>query len=442
MKIKFPNISQSDIDYAISCLEKCKQDSAEDYGFLYPYFAPGGGYGKQWWQLDFSLALCGYKWVDRAFCERALENFINSQKEDGRICLWGADTLPETVAGGDKLSQTENISSLPKIFDAAYHILLGSRNKELKERTYEMLKRYLDWWFLHRQDKKTGLITAVFEETFIPYLGSAYEYAPVDTNVEVYVGLYYTQLIAKELCKNSDFEKFEERKNKLKDSINRYLYSEEKGAYFPYYIKEEKQGETLMASTFYPLRLEIAPKDRRERLIKLLKDNAHFNFNSIPITSVSMKDSAFRITEGEYIGNASWSGNVWTLINEMVIRSLCDIGENALAAELALKTLDAFKSNCAEFINPFDKKGHGVKEYAWSASQFLEILVDVLFGIEYNAVENTITISPKICDALKNERLQIKGLCLMDTVKLDVGVYKGKVNCSVSDSSVRIKVQI
>ena len=60
MEISFPDISQNDFEYAIECLEICKQDHAQKYGFNYPYYTPGGAYGKQWWQLDSSLALCGY----------------------------------------------------------------------------------------------------------------------------------------------------------------------------------------------------------------------------------------------------------------------------------------------------------------------------------------------------------------------------------------------
>ena len=48
------------------------------------------------------------------------------------------------------------------------------------------------------------MTTAVFEETFIPYPGYAMEYAPVDTNAEVYVGCHSTELLAIELGKISD----------------------------------------------------------------------------------------------------------------------------------------------------------------------------------------------------------------------------------------------
>ena len=134
MKISFPGFTQKDFEYAIECLEDCKQPDASAFGFHYPYFTPGGGYGKQWWQVDSALALSGYKWIDRTFAETALLNFIESQKDDGRICLWGNDILPAQVAGGDVLPQREGVSSLPKIFDVAYHILQGTTNTELHKK--------------------------------------------------------------------------------------------------------------------------------------------------------------------------------------------------------------------------------------------------------------------------------------------------------------------
>ena len=105
MKICFPNINQSDFDFAFDCLNDCMQLDASEYGFHHPYFTPSGEYGKQWWQLDSSLDLSGYKWKDRQFAETALWNFIESQREDGRICLWGNDILPGQVAGNNRPKQ-------------------------------------------------------------------------------------------------------------------------------------------------------------------------------------------------------------------------------------------------------------------------------------------------------------------------------------------------
>ena len=440
MQILMPDITQNDFDYAIECLEVCKQDHAQQYGFNYPYFTPGGAYGKQWWQLDSSLALRGYQWIDREFVERSLWNFIESQKEDGRICLWGADLLPKKVAGNNFPKQNKNVSSLPKIFDVAYHILQGSKDQRLKIAAYNMIKHYLNWWFSQRQDPETGLKTSVFEETFIPYLGSAGEYAAVDTNVEVYVGCHYADLLASELEKRDEAAEFQAKKLQLKQSINDYLWNEEAGAFFPYLVKEQKLHNCLMASTFYPLRMQIANKEKQKRLIALLKDQEHFNWSKIPLTSVSMKDKAFVTTRGGYQGNASWSGNVWTLINEMVVRGLLDCGENELAAKLAFSTVSSFNHNCTEFVNPFDGTGHGVKQYAWTASQYLELIIEILFGIRYIAKENVVRVSPTLTEQMKEEYLYLECIPVATGVYLNVKIDHGRISCSVSSDSVKVDI--
>lgn len=442
MQIHFPGISQQDLEYSWACLENCKHDQALEFGFAYPYFAPGGGYGAQWWQLDSALALSGYKWLDRPFAERALLNFVESQKEDGRICLWGADTLPERVAGGEIPRQREGVSSLPKLFDVACGVLEGSTDEELAQRVFSMLTKYLNWWEQARLDEKTGLFSSVFEETFIPYLGCAGEYAGVDTNVELFVGMNRTAGLAKRLGKQADADLLLKKAAKLEQAINKFLWNEERGAYFPFDLKNSRRLDTLMASAFYPLRLGIAPEANKQRLLSLLQNPAYFNWNRIPLTSVAQNDPAFCTTTGEYCGNASWSGNVWSLINEMVIRGLLDSGERKLAAELALKTVRAFNRNCSEFLSPFDGTGHGVEKYAWTASQYLSILVEVIFGVRYLAAQKELILAPCLAQELVNERLCLKDIPLGKESALDVEIDGGEVRWSLrSPEILRVSVQ-
>ena len=440
MEIALNRISQSDFNYALECLEVCKQEEAKQFGFNYPYFTPGGYYEKQWWQIDSSVALSGYKWIDRKFAETSLLNFVESQKEDGRICLWGEDELPDFAAGDDAPKQRENVSSLPKLFDVSYHILNGTKDMEYTVKVYNCLKKYLDWWFLNRQDKKTGLITSVFEETFIPYLGCAGEYAGVDTNTEVYVGCHYVQLLAERLELFNDSEELEIRKENLRKSINTYLWSEEKGAYYPYDVVKRVNIDCLMASTFFPMRLGIATEDKRKKLIDLMKNDKMFNWNTIPLTSVSKKDRIFTTTKGDYIGNKSWSGNVWTLINEMVVRGLTDCGENKTAAELAWKTVKAFNHNCAEFLDPFDGSGNGVIKYAWTASQYIELIIEVIFGISYDASKAEVTIAPKLPEELKKSHINLKNIEIAQNIYLDVCIDKGRVTCCASQENIKFNV--
>ena len=301
-----------------------------------------------------------------------------------------------------------------------------------------MLKAYADWWYQERRDPETGLMSAVFEETFIPYYGCAMEYAPVDTNVEVYVGLIYTARLGEKMGENDHAALLRERAKQLKTAIQKYLWVQEKGAFYPYDLVEKQPIDCLMASTFYPLRMQIANAQQQKMLLTLLQDHQHFNWDTIPLTSVSKKDPIFKTPKGHYQGNASWSGNVWTLINETVVRGLIDCNEKELAAELAMKTVRAFHRNCAEFINPFDGTGQGVLQYAWSAAQYITLIIEVIFGIHIDGHTRTVTILPNLTEALKREELSITGLTVLNGVKLDVWLRHAEVAYAISDPSVKV----
>ena len=140
MKITMPDISQTGIDVAFACLELCKRSHAKTVGYDHPYFTPGGDYAELWWLLDSALALSGYKWQDWQFAETSLLNFIATQKANGRIGFYGHDMLPIGIPGEPFAGQKDGASSLPKLFDVAYHILMGSNNEILTRKTYDMLK--------------------------------------------------------------------------------------------------------------------------------------------------------------------------------------------------------------------------------------------------------------------------------------------------------------
>ena len=176
-------------------------------------------------------------------------------------------------------------------------------------------------------------------------------------------------------------------------------------------------------------------------MIALLKNQEHFNWDVLPLTSVSMKDSAFVTTRGNYQGNASWSGNVWTLINEMVVRGLSDCGEKELAAELAYKTICALNHNCAEFLNPFDGSGHGVVQYAWTASQYLELLIETVFGVAYRAGDRTVVVCPSLTEGMRKECFSIRKLRIADDIFMDIAIDHGVASCTVSDDSIRVEVK-
>lgn len=417
--LQFPGVSQADFEEAFAVLRRCRIDDPSPAGLEYPFFAPGGGYGPMWWQIDSSLALGGWKWIDPHGAENAVRNFLRIQKPDGRIPLYQPDTLPDSPHHS---RQREGVSSLPKLFGIAYAIAERSEDESLVREIYQTLAHALSWWFEARQDRETGLISAVFEECFPPYLGQSGEYAPPDTNMEVALGCYYAFWLADALGLAEEKMLFLRKCRQLQDAVNRYLWDEESGAYYPYLLRERRLEKVLLASTFRVLSLDCAPPDRRARLTALMQEPGRFGWERFPLTSAAMTDPTFTITRGAYQYNASWSGGVWTLLNEGVVQSLLDAGEDALGAALALKTVRAFCGNYAEYLSPDDGAGQGVREYAWSASQFLTLLIEVIFGVRFSRLRDTLFIDPHPDVSLYGQTIVLRGLTLPEGSVLDLEI--------------------
>lgn len=432
-KIKMKGISQSGFADAFAVLEECRIDQAPVKGFIYPFFAPGGMYGANWWNIDSSIALAGYRWKDRAFAENGVRNFLAAQKPDGRIPLYGDDVDSRYA---------EEVSSLPKLFGVAYSLAAESENMAFVRECYMLITRYIEWWLSRRRDRETGLLSAVFEETFVPYLGKigkfgkSGEYAPVDTNVELVLGLGYAAALAERLGESADKARYETLKSEFVQSINRWLWNEEKGAYYPYLLAEKRHEDFLMASTFLPLRAGIAAKDRAEKLVKLLLSD-RFGWNTYPVFSAAKDDKRFTVTEGDYQFNASWSGSVWSLLNAGIVQGLKDSGYEDLAATLAYRTVKEFHENYAEFLQPFNGSGHGVKRYAWTAAHYIGLILESIFGIKIDAEKKSASARPLLCGELKNETLSAENIVLPDGGRLCVYVENGKTRLQIENSGYR-----
>jgi len=420
-KIKFPGIAQENFQDAFNVLNECVVANVPVDGFIYPFMCPGGAYGKTWWQLDGSLTLSGTKWVNQGFAENVLKNFIAVQKPDGRIPLYGPDIYSMDMF--DTASSPKS-SSLPKLFEVAYDILSRSNDTVVVSNTYTCLKRYLDWWLSNsgRRDSRSGLITGVFEESFPPDEKHFFTKAPVDLNVEVAIGCENVAKLASRLGLMNDYKKYSNIERALKKSINNYMWDKTTGAYYAYLVREKKIDKKLICYTFDPFNLSIAPQDRIQKMIQMLTDNKYFNWDGYAITSVAKTNPEYNERVGVYNGGPSWKGDIWTLKNATVIQGLEDIGRYDLSAQLALKTVKLFNAKSAEFIKPSDGSGQGQPRYGWSASQYIQIIIEKIFGVNYNKFNRTITIMPRLDESLTGNNISLDSLLLPDGNRLNLSI--------------------
>ena len=131
----------------------------------------------------------------------------------------------------------------------------------------------------------------------------------------------------------------------------------------------------------------------------------------MPVTSVARTSPTYVEATGAYDGRA-WYGDVWTMRNLPIIVGLEDSGRHDLAGELAWQTIKAFNHKYAEFIKPSDGSGHGVQRYGWSASQYIQAIVEHLFGVDYDRLHDRLRIAPRVPSELAGATLALEGLIL------------------------------
>ncbi|MBQ7445353.1 MAG: hypothetical protein IJS71_05385 [Clostridia bacterium] len=429
IRIDFPGITQEQFDDAFSVLEECK--AVPCLGFVNPFMGPGGQYGNCWWERDSSLTLNGYCWgssENNEFAKAALYNFVNVQKKNGRIPLWGNDRV------GDF---DEELSAIPVIFDTALKICRRTSDKAYVKDIYSMLKKYFAWWLSPaKRDERTGLICGIFEESDPSDYKEQLTYAPVDLNVQVCCGAKVLAELADYLGYEDEVTAYRKHFAELKTVINLYLWDESDGFYYTLNVKENRlMKHRPYNSAFDTFKAGIVPEERRARLLSVLKNNSKYGYyNKYGITTAPFDSAEFCETTGVYKGWTSWSGNIWTLRNEIIAQGLKDCGLREEAAHLAYQTVMTFNGNYAEFVNPSTGMGQGVERYGWSASEYIELIIEVIFGIDYCAWNDRFSVSPCIPEELFGKTISISGLALGSGGTADVTVKCGKkptVECRI-----------
>jgi len=404
-KVSVPGLSSDCLKFAGEVLKECRKNPIPEKGLTSMYFAPGGYYGGNCWQLDFSLALLGYKWMNQPLAEQMFLNYETLQQSDGRIPLYtGSDAALSS-------KQKHGVSSLPKVFDAGFQLAERSSDMNFVERTAALLDKYFNWFLANRYDKTKGLFSAVFEETFPPYLGVAGEYYPTDLNAELVHSCLGMSMLWKRLGDKEKSTYYARFGKALAKSMRRLMWNVESRNYLSLFPKENRFDDRLCAEGFMAFRHGIASSAQRRKMISLLTDSARFNWETWPLTSVDKKTPIFKIVRGHYNGKC-WEGDVWALLNEGVVKGLRESDENNLSAELNYKTLRIFDSKCYEFLTPDDGKGYGVERYGWTAGIYIELLLEQLFGIDYNEASHRLTVSPLLPECLADKTVSIDNLRL------------------------------
>jgi hypothetical protein len=448
--VKISGISQESFVEAFKVLDTNLFTDVPARGFTFPFILPGDAPNVEcWWEEDSTLAVTGAKWTNQRFAEDFMRGMRDVQAEnpDGRIDAEGDSPLR---------GQVGDVSALPVLFELAYDVARRTNDIALREEIYVTMKEYLDWWLSPvKRDALTGLVSGVYEENggseshaegnasdkFADTMIPPQSVAPVHLNVFVAVGAERTAEIALSLGRKTEANKYRAILEDISGAINTYLWDEKDGVYYNYDLRIGRlRKQFLSSATFAPLKMHIAPPSRRDRLIRRLLDPPQFNWGKFPVASHRMTDVVHGVVWGPPIQKIRSEPGVATRINMIVVSGLEDEGEALLAAELNWATIREFQGkHFPTSLTTLGAVQQGSRlPLAITAAQYIVAIVEHLFGIDFDAIQKRVQITPHVPRALYGKDIALDNLILPNSGGSRLSVLINQTGVGRAKISVRI----
>ncbi len=314
------------------------------------------------WDLYFENIYLAYFGV-RNYCRNNVEVFLERQLESGFV----ARTLFEP-------RWRQHFKPF-----LAQVVLLGLKQGQsvlwLKDKYYEKLKKYLDYWFWYCDHDRNGLpVWDSADHTGMDNqdLRAGKIYSEICEGVDLAAYLYRElkamEVIAETLGLNSDKEGFADQAERLKQLVNDVFWDEKDGFY---YDRHERTGELIRyksASSFAVLWAGIATPERAKRLIEEHVLNPNEFWLEYPVASWAKGEEGYYQQRKK--NECTWMGACWIPINYMLMHGLADYGYHGEAAQLALKSYNMVISEdeVREYYNAETGIGQGINPFwGWSA---------------------------------------------------------------------------
>ncbi len=240
-------------------------------------------------------------------------------------------------------------------------------------RIYPKLCRWHEYWMRHRDGRGVGLLAwgsdpVAYEfPQLVPYnqtlqhcrqaaiYESGLDNSPLFDGVkfndrshtleldDVALNSYYAMdceslaRLAEVLGKATDAARFWSEHEAMAARINRQLWDEENGIYCNRHW-DGRFSRRWAPTSFFPLTAGVAPPDRARRMIEQHLLNPAEFWGQWVIPSIARSDPAYQ-------DNDYWRGRIWGPLNFLVAEGLRRYRFDAVAAELAAKSLELFMLN-------------------------------------------------------------------------------------------------
>lgn len=301
--VHFP-LKEEPISFENAMLDRVYQTSLYTTKLASQYHFEDSVYREQaQWLLDSRMmALVHYEcFHETRLAEKAIRQFCRTQRKDGSICAMGP---------------MECNQLLP---DFCLHFVLMVEEyvrysgKEADEEIRVALAKLFDW--LEDNEDDGGLLNADGKQNWWCFI----DWAPIEKrgNVTALNCLYYSALkaYAKILCREADVSKrYALKADRVRDSVNRTMFCEEKGLYCDCVANGEKSASCSQQSNMYALISGVAMQPE-----ELCKKTISDDFEGTKINGAFMMCLCvdYLLEKGYTEKATEWIGRYW---GEMLAR--------------------------------------------------------------------------------------------------------------------------
>jgi glycogen debranching enzyme len=144
-------------------------------------------------------------------------------------------------------------------------------------------------------------------------------------------------------------------------------YDEPSGLFGPAVEPAIKERIPLTWTALAPLALPDLPEEIGHRLVGYLLDQRRF-WTAVGPSSVSLDEPSFSLREHFEGLRRYWRGPAWVNSAWLLWRGLVRLGYEQQAATLARGITETVaREGLREFYDPYDGRGMGAEDFAWSA---------------------------------------------------------------------------
>jgi len=358
------------------------------------YISTGAGFKHHQfvWDSSFTAMCTAYGCRVLPFC--ATLDMIYSRQFDG-----GYINREHDVRDGMPAAYEPDFSPNPPIMSLAEWAIAGLSGDLLRlQRVYPVLRDYHKWIENNRKLPDgtywtTGLANGLDNS---PSLGDGYP----DLTAQMAHDAETLGKIAAVLGYEADAKAWQQEHAQIGRALNERLWSEEMQIYSTSLLNGGHNPNKVVTA-FWPLWAGIVPQDRVEALARHLKDPKSF-WRHHPIPSLAA-DSPHFVPGGNY-----WVGSTWPPTNYAAIKGFDRAGRHDLAFEATLRHLECvtevlnssgkiWENYCSEASTNGSSSG---ADYCWSALGPIALLIEVIIGIDADALRRTVRWNPPDEDSI------------------------------------------